>query len=291
MTKHTYLSLVAAAVMAATAAPLGAQTPEDEQELQAARAELEEAREALEEAAREVARLSAQVGGAVGRSFRIVTNPAVLGVNVADDEDGARVVAVIPDSPADDSGVASGDIIVALDGAELEGDSPANLLVAEAMRSVAPGEPVVLTIVRDGDEEEIEIVAGSARAIASRSAFADRGFALDDLRRVRDGIGERFRSFRGRRIDMEIVELTPELGAYFGTETGILVIRAPSDDALQVLMDGDVILQIGGRTPNDTGHARRILASFESGETLELQIMRNQRRETLEVEFPQEPAP
>ena len=82
------------------------------------------------------------------------------------------------------------------------------------------------------------------------------------------------------------VELTPELGAYFGAETGILVIGAPSGEPLQGLMDGDVILEIGGRTPNDTGHARRILASFESGETLELEIMRNQRRETLEVEFP-----
>ncbi len=286
MTRHSILSLIAATAVAMSAAPLGAQDAVEEEELEAARAELEEAREALEEAAREVARLSAQVGGAAARSIRIVTNPAVLGVNVTDDEEGARVIAVTPDSPADESGVAAGDIIVALDGAELDGDSPAHLLVAEAMRDVDPGEPVLLTIVRDGGEEEIEVVAGSSRAIAIGSAFADRDFVPGNLRRMRDDIGDRFRSFRGRRIDMELVELTPELGAYFGTETGLLVIRAPSDEPLEALMDGDVILGIGGRTPNDTGHARRILASFESGETLELEIMRNQRRETLEVEFP-----
>ena len=286
MTKHSILSLIAAAAIAATAAPLGAQEAVEEEELEAARAELEEAREALEEAARDVARLSAQVGGAAARSIGIVTNPAVLGVNVTDDEEGARVIAVTPDSPAEASGVATGDIIVALDGAELEGDSPAHLLVAQAMRDVAPGEPVLLTIVRDGDEEEIEVVAGSSRAIAIGSAFGDRDFVPGNLRRLRDDIGDRVRSFGGRRIDMELVELTPELGAYFGTETGILVISAPSEEPLQGLMDGDVILEIGGRTPNDTGHARRILASFESGETLELEIMRNQRRETLEVEFP-----
>ena len=51
-------------------------------------------------------------------------------------------------------------------------------------------------------------------------------------------------------------------------------------------MDGDVILDIGGREPNSPEHALRILASFESGESLELAIMRNQDRQTLEVEFP-----
>lgn len=286
MTRQSVLSLIAATVVAVAAAPIAAQAPVDEEELEVARAELDEARQALEQAAREVARLSGQVGGAEVRSFTLIANPAVLGINVADAEDGARVIAVTPDSPADDSGVAAGDVIVALDGAELDRDSPAHLLVAQAMENVAPGETVVLTIVRDGDEEEIEVVAESSRAIASGNAFGDRGFWPGGLTRLRRDIGDRFGSLRRRGVDMELVELTPELGAYFGTETGILVVRAPTDEALQGLMDGDVILEIGGRTPSDTGHARRILASYESGETLELEIMRNQRRETLEVEFP-----
>ena len=82
--------------------------------------------------------------------------------------------------------------------------------------------------------------------------------------------------------DLDLVALTPALGAYFGTDKGLLVVRAPEDATLG-LADGDVILEIGGREPQTPEHAVRILASFEPGETLHLTIMRKQRRETLEV--------
>ena len=286
MTRSALLALIAAMGLAAASAPLGAQDSQEGEELQDARSELQEARQALEEAAREVARLSAQAAGPVVSRLRIISRPAVLGISISDAEEGVQVDGVTPGGPADDSGLATGDIIVAMDGAELGGDSPAQLLVGQ-MENVSPGDTVLLTIVRDGDEEEIEIIAGSSRAFFDRDdETGDRRFGLGELFERRGDIGDRLLSFRRRWGDMELVELTPELGAYFGTETGILVVRAPSDDALAALMDGDVILDMGGREPNSTEHALRILASFESGESLELTIMREQRRETLEVEFP-----
>ena len=286
MTRSALLALITAMGLAMTSAPLGAQDSQEGEELQEARSELQEARQALEEAAREVARLSAQAAGPVVSRLRIISRPAVLGINISDAEEGVQVDGVTPGGPADDSGLATGDIIVAMDGAELGGDSPAQLLVGQ-MENVSPGDTVLLTIVRDGDEEEIEIIAGSSRAFFDRDdETGDRRFGLGELFERRGDIGDRLLSFRRRWGDMELVELTPELGAYFGTETGILVVRAPSDDALAALMDGDVILDIGGREPNSTEHALRILASFESGESLELTIMREQRQETLEVEFP-----
>ena len=286
MTRTSILTVIAAMGLAAASAPLGAQTPQEREELQDARSELQEAREALEEAAREVARLSAQAAGPVVRSFTLISRPAVLGINISDDDQGVQVDGVTPGGPAADSGVETGDIIIAMDGAELGGDSPSELLIAQ-MENVSPGDTVVLTIVRDGDEEEIEIEAGSSSAFFGRED-GDESVArrFGDWFQERGDIRDRLVSFGRRWGDMELVELTPELGAYFGTETGILVVRAPADRALEALTDGDVILEISGRTPNDAAHALRILASFESGETLELDIMRNQSRETLEVEFP-----
>ena len=285
MTRFSLLALIVATGLAANPAPLAAQTAEEREQLREAREELQEAREALEDAAREVARLSAQAVGPAIRGFTIISSPAVLGINISDAEGGVRVIGVTPGGPADDSGVETGDIIVALDDAEFSGESSTELLM-EQMASVSPGDTVMLTIVRDGDEEEVEVVAGSTSAIFGRDDAGNRRFGLGDLVEGRGEIADRFRFFRRPWRDMELVELTPELGAYFGTETGILVVRSPSDEVLDVLMDGDVILEIGGRTPNDPEHALRILASFESGETLELSIMRNQRRQTLEVEFP-----
>ena len=285
MTRTSILALIAAMGLAAAAAPLGAQTSEDREELRDAPSELQEARRALEEAAREVARLSAQAAGPVVRSFAFISRPAVLGINISSAEDGVQVDGVTPGGPAAESGVETGDIIVEMDGAVLSGDSPSELLIAQ-MENVAPGDTVVLTIARDGNEEEIEVIAGSSSSFFSRDDSGDRRFDVGGLLRGGGDFGDRLLAFGRRWGDMELAELTPELGAYFGADTGILVVRAPADEVLEALMDGDVILDIGGRTPNGTAHALRILASFEPGETLELTIMRNQRRQTLEVEFP-----
>ena len=49
-------------------------------------------------------------------------------------------------------------------------------------------------------------------------------------------------------LDMELVAMTPKLGKYFGTDKGVLVVRAPGDSELK-LEEGDVILDIDGRAP------------------------------------------
>ena len=48
----------------------------------------------------------------------------------------------------------------------------------------------------------------------------------------------------------------------------------------------DVIQSIDGREPNSVSHAMRILGSYQSGEQLELQIMRDKRRQTVKIEMP-----
>ncbi len=283
MAKTSILTLIALAGLAA--GPLGAQTSQESEQLQEARSELAQARQALEDAARAVARLSAQAAGPVIREIRIISGRAMLGINISDGEDGVSVDGVTPGGPAAESGVETGDVIVSLDGAELSGDSPAELLIAQ-MENVSPGDTVTLTVVRDGDEVDIEVETGSSAGLFSRQDSGDRRFNFAELFRNRGDVARRLGDFSRRWGDMELAELTPELGAYFGTETGILVVRAPADDTLEALRDGDVILEIGGRTPNSTQHALRILASFASGETLELTIMREQRRQTVEIEFP-----
>ncbi len=273
----------------------GTALAQNNDELVDANRALQEARENLERAAREVARLSAQAnapGLALNmRDFGRSGQRAMLGINITDEESGVLVAGVSPGGPADESGVETGDIIVAIEDADLAGSdasTPSELLVGY-MAGVVPGENVDLTIMRDGEEQQIEVATHAFDAqFFAGSAFAtpvapymrgDMTANMPPTIALRSPIG-----MLGRWADMELVELTPTLGAYFGAEEGILVVRAPSDDELQ-LMDGDVILEIGGRTPMNRGHAMRILGSFEPGETLELTIMRDQRRQTLELEI------
>ena len=65
-----------------------------------------------------------------------------------------------------------------------------------------------------------------------------------------------------------------ELGRYFGGSDGVLVLSA-TDDSTLGLQSGDVILAIGGRDVDGTGDVRRILTSYERGDSVELRIRRD----------------
>jgi C-terminal processing protease CtpA/Prc len=255
-----------------------------------------EARRELEEAARRVGELS----GREGPFFTaMLDGRAMLGIVVEDGDEGVHVTGVTPGGAAADAGVAVGDVITAIDSVTLGGEGSETQRLVEHMRSVDPGQDVVLHVQRDGDAREITVAASEG---APNFIFAGQ----PDNRVIVGGIGgtpgvavgpngaatwigpnvvpfQRF--FGGRWNELELVALTEELGSYFGTSEGLLVVRAPDDDTIG-LEDGDVILEIGGRTPTSPEHATRILMSFESGETLTLEIMRRQRRETVEYVIP-----
>jgi multidrug efflux pump subunit AcrA (membrane-fusion protein) len=87
---------------------------------------------------------------------------------------------------------------------------------------------------------------------------------------------------------MELTTLTPGLGHYFGTDHGVLVVRAPTRGVLK-LQDGDVILSIGGRVPADSSQAMRILTSYDPGDKIRLVILREHRRMDITAIMPAPP--
>ena len=87
---------------------------------------------------------------------------------------------------------------------------------------------------------------------------------------------------------LRLATLTPQLGRYFGTGHGILVVRAPSHDVLK-LQDGDVILTIGGGTPVSSSQAVRILTSYDPGQKIDLVILRQHRKLHLTGTLPAAP--
>ena len=86
-------------------------------------------------------------------------------------------------------------------------------------------------------------------------------------------------------LDMELVAMTPKLGKYFGTDKGVLVVRAPRASELK-LEEGDVILDIDGRVPQNGAHALRILSSYQPGEKLSINVLRDRKQVKLAVTVP-----
>jgi hypothetical protein len=87
--------------------------------------------------------------------------------------------------------------------------------------------------------------------------------------------------------DLELVKVNAGLADYFGTSEGLLVVDAPSDSSLN-LRAGDVILSIGGRRPTSPAHALRILGTYEAGESVAFEVMRQKRRITVNGRMPAE---
>ncbi|MBA3562782.1 MAG: PDZ domain-containing protein [Gammaproteobacteria bacterium] len=253
---------------------------------------LDEAQERLEEAAREVAELSAELGGGVAAAMEGLhfgMRRAMLGINIGGssdrNDDGVEVTGVSPGGPADEAGIEAGDVLVSLQGHALAagGDGKPVRRLLDIMREIEPGERVTVEYLRDGNKEEAEIEAGEFGPHAFLAGLGDEDFAFEfEFPPHFPGMSHFFSQW-GR---MELTSLTPGLGNYFGTDEGLLVVRAPENEAL-MLQDGDVIVSIAGREPESPSHALRILRSYRPGETLRIDIVREQEPQSLEFVMPE----
>jgi C-terminal processing protease CtpA/Prc len=279
-----------------------------EEEEAKTRAKLDEARARLDKAAQEVAELSMQLGrGAMGgeegiRTIRIDGDRrAVLGVQIdnASDKTGARVMHVSPGGAAEEAGIRDGDVIVSINGKSIAGSSSAGQAVVEQMRTVKPDQKVKVRVLRDGKNKDFVVVARPM--MFDRQMFAMRGRELMGPGGAAGPMGPmghmggampRVRQFHtffpGEFGGMELAKLTPKLGAYFGTNEGVLVVQAP-DNGVFKLEDGDVIQSIDGRKLDDGTHAMRILRSYSSGEKVNLNVLRQRKPLTLSITMPDRP--
>ena len=261
---------------------------------------LQAAQEHLEQAAHEVAELSMSLNDAVGPQVRRITRTVLrrpmlgIGLDMHATGDGVRVASVSPGGGAEAAGIKANDVIVSLNGKVLHSDasqSAQRQLLAVA-REAKAGEAMAVEYQRDGKLIKTQITPTMLRDSLPE---LDMDLDIPELPELAGlaGPGGGARVFRfQKRIDSgsgfgsaELVELSPTLGNYFGTEKGLLVVRAPRD-AQYKLQDGDVILDIDGRVPGSVSHAVQILESYRAGETAKLHILRQKKRLELAVEVP-----
>lgn len=234
-------------------------------------------------------------------AYTLTGNRARIGVlvnrqaNAESDKVGAKIDGVTPGGPADKAGLKAGDIITKFNGTALAG------VAGENDEDSGPGAKLI-DLVGDldvGDTVKVEYRRGSETKTGTLVTDEQQGFVFSgpsmrgfELPRTPmpfmttpEGL-RGFACFGDAWCDLDLVTLNSDLGDYFGTKEGVLVIKAPGDSALP-LKSGDVILSIGGRKPTTPAHAMRILRSYDAGESVSIEIMRHQRRQTLSWTVPQ----
>lgn len=123
--------------------------------------------------------------------------------------------------------------------------------------------------------------ARSAERAAADAAFPGVSVGVTPSVRLIDAGDwwrDRFHYVGGNLLEM--VQLNPELGAYFGTEEGVLVLDVDENVTLG-LRPGDVVVSIAGRTVDEVSDMRRILASYEEDEAVDFGIWRDGARATV----------
>lgn len=255
----------------------------------------------MAEAARQIAELTherlPQLEGMQQRIQIISSDRPRLGVSIGGENSGpvkgVAIVGVTPGSAADDAGLRAGDLLTSVNGESLgaQNSEDATIRLLDFMQGVEEGDTLELEYVRDGKDGRVEVEPRPIESQVFAFAGDGRGFRMSPpnvavvpgapnapnqmvFHWSSDGWG-----------DMELVELNAGLGQYFGTDEGLLVVSAPESASLQ-LEDGDVIQKIDGREPTSVRHALRILGSYQAGESLKLEIMRDKKRRTLDVEIP-----
>jgi len=218
--------------------------------------------------------------------------------NPATDSLGARLEAVTPGGPAAKAGLKAGDVITRFNGTALAGartdveeeSGPGRKLVALA-RALEPGDTVQIEYRRGTEARKTTLVAAEVGGVMGMRGLPGEMDRVE-MREPRgmpflagpEGPGFSF-CFGDAWCDMELVNLNPDLGEYFGIKEGILVVKAPADSGLP-LKGGDVILAIGGRKPSSASHTMRILRSYEAGETVTIDVMRKQKRTSVTWHVP-----
>jgi S1-C subfamily serine protease len=264
-------------------------------------AEMKEAEERLAAAARRVAELSQERLETYGQGRRFAfdgSDRPRMGVNIESHDtsgpvEGAQIVSVTPGSAADEAGLRAGDVITAVNGESMRAETMkvASQRLLDFMRGVEAGDTLQVSYLRDGKARSVELeprpVPDNMRVWApdDGSFTMPRAIEVHPAPQVVNRFQYAFGGWRSGWGDMEVAELNEGLGRYFGTDEGLLVISAPRANDFK-LMDGDVIQSIDGRKPGSVDHCMRILASYQPGETLELVIMRDKRKETLRVTVP-----
>ena len=266
-------------------------------------AKLADARARLEAAARDVAQLSSQLSGQLSEQLsgqianataegmrgaaegmrqaaegmRALRTRAVLGLQlqtepVAKDQ-GVRVMDVSPGGPAAEAGVHPGDVIVALNGVSTTGPQAPRELV-ERMQGVEPDSKVTLKLLRDGKPLTLTATARPVLRFAWTGSPWNDGSDDADSRGAFGGMLGRACGGASFLSGVELAPVSSHLGEYFGTDKGVLVVHAAQQGILQ---DGDVITAIDGRAPQSGAHAMRILCSYQPGEKLRLDLMRQKK--------------
>lgn len=209
---------------------------------------------------------------------------------------GVGVTQVVKDSPAEKAGIRKDDVILRIDGENVNSVRKLNRLISE----MAPDHSVRVTVSRGGAEQELtatigkrnnsslvrDLFPGGPRAW-KWEGFDPKTFKGPFMDRDLADMGN-FSMFlqNSRRIGVSTMQLTEQLADYFGVTGGKgVLVTAVTDDgpaAKAGVKAGDVITAVDGEAIDSPGDISRVINRKKEGDVT-LTLIRNKSQQTIRV--------
>jgi membrane-associated protease RseP (regulator of RpoE activity) len=182
--------------------------------------------------------------------------------------DGILVKEVFEDSPASKSGLQAGDIITGFGGESVKSLSE----FVDMVREGEPGSKVKISVVRKGKQKNIEAELGESE---EKEFLGDFGKQFKGLKKLK----VKTRPCLGVRIE----DLSGDLGGYFDTKDGALVMSVMEDcpAGRAEMKAGDVIKEIDGTRIHDVDDVIEVLEHKKEGDEIKIKVVRKGRENEL----------
>jgi S1-C subfamily serine protease len=227
-----------------------------------------------------------------------------LGVSIGQDADGNVVIVSIDrDSPAEDSDLKKGDVILELDGRSVDGSG----MLGREIRKKKPGETIRLRVERKGRETTVRVKLGEypeselhrefellfPNLFTPRPPRAPRAPEAPDVPSPALPRGFMTWTFGAQKyIGVSIEELNEELSAFFGVKEGkgLLVSKIKEDSPAEKagLKVGDVIVAVDGKRVETFYDLARRIQKKDEGETVTVEYIRDKRTKKADVKVEEE---
>lgn len=233
-----------------------------------------------------------------------------LGVSIDENEEGkVEVVAIEKESPAELAKLKEGDVILEIEGVEIT----TTKMLSKEIRKRKPGKTINLKIERNGKVIDVKVKLGEYSEkdvrleletkfprlfVAPRPPMPPGIPKLPELQKLPKPPeppepkiftwGLEYRKYIGVYIE----EINRELSEYFGVKEGrgLLVAKITKDSPAEKagLKVGDVIIKADGTRTERLKDLTGVIRSKEKGEKIKLEIIRNKKVRSLEVEIEEE---
>jgi serine protease Do len=221
------------------------------------------------------------------------------------DQRGVLVIDVVPDSPADRAGLRGSDRQVEIDGQQVRvgGDVVVAIdaepvrdfddLIAYLARATQVGQDVTLTVLRDGQEETLQVTLAARPKSETGQERAERDVA-----------GDAWLGIRGQTITPQVAQAMdlPE------DQTGVLVeqveVDSPADEAglrgsykpaivegERLLVGGDVIIALDDEPVAHLEDLQTLISQAEPGQEVTVTLLRDGEELMVPVTLTERPGP